>query len=385
MADITWSADYPIGAGRGRTPSCCEIGDNKSVLFYYQPPLQAGWGVVGTIAGGAISYGVPSAFCVDCYPVGDPFSGCRIGDDKVFVVYLDNADDNYYGRVGIITGTTIAWGPAVELFATIPNNEPLHPSCFAVSSDKIVTFAEDGGFIGSKKGYFTVCRIAGNNISGVGPMTQLPPVGGNRTPRSIGVRLVDDKFAAIVTDDFFNNVHVFVGTVAGLTPSYGAVIDVDPLAWGTCHMLGIEAMSSDKVVVSWGDIGMGDRGRLSIATISGTAITMGGKYTIAPYIQSYIRNVLKIDDTHFLVLYRTPAGTYTRYCLVSGTQITIGDADLFYLDVGGDFTRDPDMALVKHGRPIVVWYGNLAATTYRTRYGGITVAPLVTTNPATRS
>ena len=118
-----------------------------------------GYGYVGTVSGTNISFGSGTAFTSTgtCDNIGVTFDS---SNNKVVVVYQDNAASHGLSVVGTVSGTSISFGTPVTINAA--STSELCCS-FDATNNKVVVFYKDGG----NSGYGTaiVGTVSGTSIS----------------------------------------------------------------------------------------------------------------------------------------------------------------------------------------------------------------------------
>ncbi len=126
------------------------LDSNRVFIAYSNATDHKGYGVVGTISGTVISYGTPVVF--DATGDAEYLSACLIADDKVAIVYNDEAAPDV-GTVVICTvvDTVVTAGTPVAFEGNI-----IRTSCCPLDEDKFFTLYRDNADSDIKACAFTV-------------------------------------------------------------------------------------------------------------------------------------------------------------------------------------------------------------------------------------
>jgi len=295
----------------------------QKVVIAYRDQSNSAYGtaIVGTVSDTSISFGTAVVFHNDTTPY------IRIDYDanaqKVVIVYQDDNDSNKgTGIVGTVSGTSISFGsPAV--FAT----DVAHISiAYDTNAQKNVISYQHGG--NSDYGTAIVGTVSGTSISyGSAAVYENSAVLFTETTYDSTAQKV---ILAWRDSGDSNKGKAAVGTVSGTSISYGSIV--------TFASSGIDEVrlaydpNQNKTGFFYKDNGNSYYGTSTVATVSGTSISFG---TAQVFESAEIREYAAIYDTlaqRILLTYRDVGngerGT-TLTASISGTSMTFGTAAVF--------------------------------------------------------
>jgi len=254
--------------------------DTGKIILAYQDQGNSYYGtaVVGTVSGTSISFGTPVVF-----QTSKTKDFCAVYDtanDKVVITYCNEASsDAGTGIVGTVSGTSISFGsPAV--FDSSGAGTP-HSSVYDTNAGKVVVFYRDTS--DSSKGKAAVGTVSGTSIS----WGSLVNFNGNDYTNAISA-VYDSTAQKIVVcfADVGNSTYgsSVVGTVSGTSISFGTKVVFSSST--TQDAFVTYDSSNNKSVVTYKDGGDSDKGKVAVATVSGTSISFGTPVTFVSQVGS---------------------------------------------------------------------------------------------------
>ena len=312
--------------------------DRLVIAYRDEGDSDKGKAIVGTISGTSVSFGTAVEF--------EQGGTSRLditfdsNANKIVIAFRDAADSNK-GKaiVGTVSGTSISFGTATVFNSATTDNT----SCtFDSNSNKVVICYKDEG--NSNYGTAIVGTVSGTSISFGSEVVFNAASPG---PNDITFDSTNNK-VVIAYKDGNNSSYgtAIVGTVSGTSISFGteAVFESAEVSRvGTAY-----DSSNQKIVIAYRDHGNGDRGTAIVGTVSGTDITFGtaavfndGASATVTVAYSSVANKMAIsyvdsDDSSKGKL---------NIATISGTNISFGSdviyennvtADNFITDITGE-------------------------------------------------
>jgi len=197
------------GSGTNDTFDIMTLSTTKFVVLWHNDNVGGKyWGKVGTVTGTTIAFGTPTNIISGTGPTAAYITGDMMSLSSVFVAYRDgSAGGRGAAMVGTITGTNITFAPAVEFSAGDTTNvgvASLDPSRAVVTYRK-----EIGGDCVSK-----IANITGTAIAFSGETVFAPGNGGTDT---INKTAALDATTFVIS--YRDNVNSGFGTAKVGTPS----------------------------------------------------------------------------------------------------------------------------------------------------------------------
>lgn len=252
--------------------------------------------IVGSISGTTITWGTASVFAAAStnYISAAPLSG-----DKIAISYSDVGTGNQgTAIIGSITGTTLLWGTASVLSATVSTDI----STVALTSNKIAVSYSDAT-VGTTK----IGTIDGIALSW-GSSVIFPAAGAiTSTASNIASTALSTDKIAIAYSDMGHSAFgtAVIGTVSGTVVSFGAasIFELSP-TFDALHdvdhpffpVISVIAQTSDKIIVSYQDGGSSRHGTTIVGSISGSALTWGKKVSFKEDIAQFVSTVVLSGD-----------------------------------------------------------------------------------------
>jgi hypothetical protein len=303
---------------------------NNKIIVTYRDSGNSSYGTaaVGTISGGAISFGSPVV-----YNSGSTNQNGATFDSvagKVVVIYSDDAS-NYAGsaKIGTVSGTSISFGSVVT-FTSSATFEPA--PVFDTASGKVVVFFADAD--AGDLGKAIVGTVSGTSIS----------FGSAVTFYSSALSYVTSTYdsaneKAIVSYRGQGNSggKARVGTVSGTSISFGTEATYTDTENRTFYSIAYDS-ANERVVVAYKDNWNSDYGTAVVGTVSGTSLSFGTAVVFeSAAINGYVSTTYDSSGGNIVISYEGGASNsfYARIIsgVVSGSSITFGSA--LILNSGG--------------------------------------------------
>ena len=288
---------------------------NKVVIAYRNSDFfDRGYAVVGTVSGTAISYGTPVEFeagSVSGFGLGATFDS---NSNKVVIAYTD-AGNSSYGTaiVGTVSGTAISFGTAVVFNSAITYYTA---ATFDSNSNKVVIAYRDGG--NSYHGYGIVGTVSGTSISyGTGVVFE------SASAKWFGVTFDSDSNKVVIgyqDEDNSEYGTAIVGTVSGTAISFGT-----PVVFESAAITSTSATfdsNTNKVVLSYEDVGNSQYGTVIQGTVSGTAISFGTPLVFETAAVYYTTATFDSDSNKVVIAYQDQGNSNYGTGVVYSTSAT---------------------------------------------------------------
>jgi hypothetical protein len=311
--------------------------------------------VVGTISGGAITYGTPTvvvAATVDFTPY------LTLVDSTHFVVSYGNNSGYGWCAFGTVSAGNISFGTPAAVVAGSSST----PNCASILIDSthfVVSYIISGAV-----GYSVVGTISGTNISFGTPTVILTAT----TSRPLSQTLVDSTHFVVGYVDTNSYGWCVVGTIAAGAITFGTAKAI--VASTVSYNINLTLVDSTHFVLAYNNTS--NYGFCVIGTIAAGAITWGTAKAILTSSYSDPTTITLIDSTHFLLGYYNSAnygfcviGTISSGAITWGTPTAI---------VASSYSP-PTSILVVDPTHIVVSYYNSSL------YGFCVVGNMGFTNP----
>jgi len=303
------------------TTATFDSNSNKVVIAYKDGGnSNYGTAVVGTVSGSSITFGSPTVFnSGTTNQLSATFDSLN---NKIVIFYQDGANSGY-GTVivGTVSGSTISFGSETVFNA----GESQYMSCtFDSNSNKVVLACMTGS---PDTGSAFVGTVSGNSIS----------FGSKVDFVSNNVSVVNATFdsnsnkVVISYRDLGNLSYgtAVVGTVSGTSISFGT-----PVIWAAMsHQVGGQTFdtNSNKVVIAYYDTPTAT-GKAIVGTVSGTSISFGTAVVFEASSATEISATFDSNVNKVVIVYRDSANTNTGRVIVgtvSGTSITFANPETY--------------------------------------------------------
>ena len=329
----------------------CFDASNNTVVVVYKDGGNSGYGtaIVGTVAGGNITFGSEvvfnSASTDACKVVYDS------SNNKVVVSYRDTGNSNYgTAIVGTVSGTSISFGTAAVFDSQAIEADNGSAIAFDTSSNQaIIVYRETATYyINAVTG-----SVSGTSITfgtpvdisvggGAGAYHDYPSVCYDSTANKLLFAFRESSSAGAGLAK--------VGTVSGTAISVGTVVQFSAKAKYTSSVFNT---SLNQVVISYQEYGTTTYGYLVKATISGTDVTFS-----TPEVWSgttpvtYLGTVYDPDTQSIVSTFADSAASYYGKSIVAkfSTDLTVGTK--YYVTTSGGFSSSADTPSVNAGLAI---------------------------------
>ena len=250
--------------------SAVVLSSNKIAVSYSDlGNTNKGTTIIGTITGSSVVWGAPSIFEADSTYTAAPgtpinISMVALSSDKIAVSYTDTGNSSFGTTiVGTVTDTSISWG-SPSVFESASTN---YISAASLSSDKIVISYSDVG----NSNFGTTIH---GTVSGTDIVWGTASVFESASTSFISMLPVSTNKVAISYSDLGNGNFgtTIVGTIVGSVFSWGTAVVFESASTSN---ISSTVLSSDKIAVSYSDMDNFAHGTANIGTISGTVITFG--------------------------------------------------------------------------------------------------------------
>ncbi|MEK9695116.1 MAG: hypothetical protein VW270_05085, partial [Candidatus Poseidoniales archaeon] len=297
---------------------------NNRVVIAYRDTDNSNYGtaVVGTVSGNTISFGTPvvyeSADSIFNAPVFDENAG------KVVIFYRDQGNsERGTAIVGTVSGTSISFGsPTVFNSGGASNyNSPVYDP----DTQKVVNFYKDE----PNSGYGTavVGTVSGTSIS-FG--SEVVWNSGDSEHISATYDTTANKMVVAYRDNGNSGRGTgIVGTVSGTSISFGSESYFYSTVFAATNISVTYDASADRSVVCFRDTTDSNKGKASVATVSGTSIDFGSLITFDS--GNVFDELLSVEyfaaGSKIVVAYRITSGDGKYQAgTVSGDSITFDSA-----------------------------------------------------------
>ena len=283
--------------------------------------------------------------------------------DTVIIVFDKNADSDYYGIVGTISGTTATFGSEAALvssvtlqyqFQNVAKQSDSNGSFMAIYRKTPTSYPQFiGGYAGGTTTSLTATNFVGitnqainNSASGevvveggvitngsLLPLAYTGSLGSEATYES-----AQAEYQGIAYDSSNNRVVVAykddgnssygtcaVGTVSGTSISWGTPVVF--AAASTSYVDCVFDSSNNKIVIVYSDVGNSEYGTAIVGTVSGTSISFGSEVVFASAATTYIGATFDSNSNKVVAGYRDDGNSQyftTIVGTVSGTSISFG-------------------------------------------------------------
>lgn len=322
--DQVWEAD------RVDYISSVSIGGGKIVIGYKDyNDGEKGKAVVGTVNNNkTISFGSPVVFQNAAFTqLGMCYDASA---DRVVLAYKNNSTGTLYGIVGQVSGTSISFGSAVQVFGSFGGGGPIVLVHDSSVSRNVVFFRSSGN-----TGTSVVLSVSGTTLS----------VHSSQTFQSGQVQYIaacyDSNAERIVVGyGGYSQSHTFrvkVGNVSATSVSYGNHNEIVG-DWVFHKAIGFDS-SVNKVIAYWADYNHGGNatnwGRAAVGTVnsSNNTISFGSEYSFADYnVNQSMSHTFDSDKNKNYLMFRNIGDGNDGAlipCTISGNTISFGSTITF--------------------------------------------------------
>jgi hypothetical protein len=294
----------------------CTIMGNK-VLVAYIDSEASGKGVirVGTFNGETISFGDPVEFNDD---YSQYIKILPLDNNKFIIVYRDDGNNNLGGsKVGTVLGDTVEFGSEV-IFNSVDTN---YIDVCKISSDRFAIAYSDYGT--GNLGTLVVGQVSGNSITYGSQQVYTDSAFFN------SIDLIDDNKLCITYQDNNNSNYgtAIIAGVSGTSLSLGSphIFNNDTTAY-----VNVNKVATNKIVISYQNVGSSGHGYSIVGTVSATSISFG---TAVSFESTNTRDISTIyNNNRLFVAYRDGSGSNKgnlNFASISGTTISFENSIIF--------------------------------------------------------
>jgi len=318
---INYGSEYIFNPGSTFYISAAVLSFDKFVVAYTDSSNSGhGTAVIGDVSNSTITYSSEYVF----NPAGtNDISATALSANKFVIAYRDSGN-SFYGTsiIGNVSGGNISFGSEYVFNLAFTT----YISAAALSDEKFVVMYQDGG--NSDYGTAIIGNVSGFTVS----------YGSEYVFNSAGIwwksstaALSPNKFLITYTDignsDYGTAI---IGDVSGNTINYGSefVFSSAP-TWEPSSA----ALTSTKFVVVYQDGGNSQYGTAIIGDVIGTNVSFGSAYVFIT-ANTFDISAITLTDINFMVAYRDSAHSWNGTAIignVSGTNISHSSEYMFNL------------------------------------------------------
>jgi len=296
----------------------CTLMGNK-VLVAYVDSQVSGKGVirVGTFNGDSISFGEPIEFNND---YSQWIQLLPLVDNKVIISYRDDGNNNLGGcRIGTVTGDEITFS-AEFVFNSVDTD---HISMCKIDDARFAVAYSDYGT--GNLGTLVVGQVTGDTIT-FGTQQVYTNSAFFNSVALIGT----DKLAITYQDDTNSNYGTcIIAGVSGTSLVLGTPQVFSNL--GYTNYIKVLALGTDKIAITYQDVGTSGHGYCIIGDVSATVVTFGVPVAFETSNTTYIDNGLANDKLYVAYQDSTNAGK-VNFATITGTVPVFETASEFSAD-----------------------------------------------------
>ena len=282
-------------------------------------------GTVSSIAGSATSAGSTVTFNAATTTLEQHGSVFDSSNNKVVVGYQDGGNSNYgTAIVGTIDSSdnSISFGSEV-VFENAASDHI--SSTFDSNSNKVVFAYRDGG--NSNYGTAVVGTVSGTAIS-----FGTPVVFESADLEGVGITFDTNSNKVVISYCDLGGGQdgtAIVGTVSGTSISFGSAVKFEVGNVG--YTSAVFDSSNNKVVISFSDAANNNYGTAVVGTVSGTSISFGSAVVFASEYTIFNPIVFDSSNNKVVISYREGQNDHGKAVVgtVSGTSISFGSAVTF--------------------------------------------------------
>jgi hypothetical protein len=318
-----------------------------------------GMAQVATISGTGVSFGTAIEFGAAAGGLGTKASGCAydVSSNKTVLGYAQTSGGNGVARTASISGTSLTLGTKATFAAT--NIQSPMRLVYDANSQKVIAIYSD--LTNSYSGRLNPLSVSGSTITAgaqvIFKATQTDyPFGAydstaKKTIISFGDALTDGE--AIVYSPSATNYTDFVGITdeaissaasgsvivqggvgTGVSLPYPLIVGAPVIfeAAATYSTATVFDSNSNKVVISYRDVGNSSYGTSVVGTVSGTTITFGTPVVFETASVNHLRATFDSNSNKVVIVYSDVGNSSYGTAIVgtvSGTSISFGTAVVY--------------------------------------------------------
>ena len=348
-------------------------------IYRDEDDTRTGKARVGTISGTTITWGAPTAFSGT--NVNRKMAIVAMSDTKVIVAYRGLPQV----AVGTVSGTDISFGTALTVRAAGSVGGLTVTDCMAKLDSTRAIFASAQIVGGSFTPYASILTISGTTVT-TGPIVQYD---GTNDPTPFTDRCVALSSTKAVVFNFSAAnavIRTRVATISGTSITFGpkftgSVLSANINSNGNYSVTALD--STRFVCACWLTTGLAEG---VVGTVSGTDITYGATVNYAANNAMNPR-IKTLDSSHVVVVWQqaiTDPGGKARIGTVTGTSISWGASTEWTATFGSSSSGFP-LGLVAIGSDTIAiaWHDSFGTTNYESVIGQIDfTASLTAPTPA---
>jgi len=338
----------------------------NKVVIAYQDEGNSNYGtsVVGTVSGSSISFGTPAVFrSANSDFISSTFDS---NSNKVVIAFRD-VGNSARGKaiVGTVSGTDISFGSTEDFNSSEINSTA---TTFDSNSNKVVISWNDKG--NSERGVSIVGTVSGTSISFgsaevfAGAITRdlVSTFDSNSNKVVISFRDVGNSSAGTV----------IIGTVSGTSISFGTEVVFQAGAGDLKEQAITFDTSSNKVVIAYANGANSDHGTAIVGTVSGTSISFGTPVVFEAASVAIARMGASYDSSasRVVISYRDNGNSNYGTLIVgavSGTSISFESAVVYEAattdDISSTFDSNSNKVVIAYQDGGNSNYGTAVVTT----------------------
>jgi hypothetical protein len=283
-----------------RNPSVMYFDANTIVVAYAQH-TEKGYVIVGTIAGGVITWGTPVQFSNATGVTDQGGLRCRITMRKLdatrfALCYQDRSVSGGVGKllvkVGTISGTSASFGAEAEC----DDNSRSAPCMEVLDTDKLLLAWQEQGWSGRLR----VAEVSGTTVTfGTATTTDFTDVG---TTDALQLAVVDSETAVVVWERTTQTAGMVVG-VSGTTVSLNTPVEgtFGPMSYQSSNGCSRMRPVDDSKVALFTTIGTSNSITI-VAEVDGTSIVWNAPTTVTSHVFGF-GDMVVLDASTILVYF----------------------------------------------------------------------------------
>ena len=294
---------------------------NKVVVSYRDNSNDYGYSVVGTISGTSVTFGTPVVF--ESAGINESIPVYDASNNKIVIVWRRKVgSDLGYAIVGTVSGTSISYGSSSIFNGSYTN---FVTAVYEPNSQKVVIAYADVG--NSNYGTAIVATVSGTSVSFGSEYVFLSSSLNDSSDSCVNT--TDNTVNIIYRDGGASNtMKMSIATVSGTALTFGNPITVSGTSSNHCAI--DYNATNNKVVVAYQDGGNSNYGTARVGTSDGSrSMTFGTLSTFTAQTVDNVRAVFNQTSNNVAIIYRNnataPYGSFSSVGTLSGTDISFAD------------------------------------------------------------
>ena len=294
---------------------------NKVVVSYRDNSNDYGYSVVGTISGTSVTFGTPVVF--ESNSINESIPVYDASNNKIVIVWRRKVgSDLGYAIVGTVSGTSISYGSSSIFNGSYTN---FVTAVYEPNSQKVVIAYADVG--NSNYGTAIVATVSGTSVSFGSEYVFLSSALNDSSDSCVNT--TDNTVNIIYRDGGASNtMKMSIATVSGTALTFGNPITVSGTSSNHCAI--DYNATNNKVVVAYQDGGNSNYGTARVGTSDGSrSMTFGTLSTFTAQTVDNVRAVFNQTSNNVAIIYRNnataPYGSFSSVGTLSGTDISFAD------------------------------------------------------------